>query len=147
LVAVERDHTADWTQSTNSGLVFAAQGDAGEMLDARAKDAYRRRLAEIDEDIEEAQSLADSERQVQAETERDFLLRELSRAVGLGGRDRRAGSASERARASVTRAVRSAMVRIREHNPALGAHLERSIRTGVYCAYLPDTRAPVEWKL
>jgi tetratricopeptide (TPR) repeat protein len=147
LVAVERDHTADWTQSTNSGLAFAAQGDAGEMLDARAKDAYRRRLAEIDEDIEEAQSLADSERQVQAETERDFLLRELSRAVGLGGRDRRAGSASERARASVTRAVRSAMVRIREHNPALGAHLERSIRTGVYCAYLPDTRAPVEWKL
>ena len=31
-------------------------GDAGEMLDARAKEAYRRRLAEIDEDIEEAQA-------------------------------------------------------------------------------------------
>ena len=40
----------------------------------------------------------------QADAERDFLVRELSRAVGLGGRDRRAASTSERARVSVTRA-------------------------------------------
>ena len=64
---------------------------AGEMLDARAKDAYRRRLAEIDEDLEQAQAIGDGERAAQADAERDFLLRELSRAVGLSGRDRRAG--------------------------------------------------------
>ncbi len=110
LVAAERGQTADLTQATESGATSAALGDAGEMLDARAKEAYRRRLAEIEEDIEEARAFADSERQAQAETERDFLIRELSRAVGLGGRDRRAGSASERARVSVTRAVRAAMV-------------------------------------
>ena len=74
------------------------------MLDAQAKEAYRRRLAEIEEDIEEAQAMGDDERAAQAAAERDFLVRELARAVGLGGRDRRAGSASERARASVTRA-------------------------------------------
>ena len=34
----------------------ARLGDAGEMLDERAKEAYRRRLAEIEEDIEEAQT-------------------------------------------------------------------------------------------
>jgi len=68
-------------------------------------------------------------------------------AVGLGGRDRRAGSATERARASVTRAVRSAMSRIREHSAPLGDHLDRSIRTGVYCAYVPDSRGSVNWKL
>jgi len=147
LVAAERGETADLIQATESGITFAASGDAGEMLDARAKDAYRRRLTEIDEDIEEARALSDSERQAQAETERDFLMRELSRAVGLGGRDRRAGSASERARASVTRAVRAAMARIREHDPTLGEHLDRSIRTGVYCAYVPDPRVPVEWEL
>ena len=77
-----------------------ALGDAGEMLDARAKDAYRRRLAEIEEDIEEARASGDAERAAQADAERDFLVRELSRAVGLGGRERRAGSASERARAA-----------------------------------------------
>lgn len=73
--------------------------------------------------------------------ERGFLLRELSRAVGLSGRDRRAASASERARAAVTRAVRQAITKIGEHHPPLGDHLTRTIRTGTYCAYMPDPRA------
>lgn len=121
--------------------------DAGEMLDPRAKEAYRRRLTEIDDDLEEAQLLGDAGRVEQATAERDFLARELSRAVGLAGRDRRAGSAAERARASVTRAVRQAVGRIRAHHPPLAAHLDRAIRTGTYCAYLPDPRVPVMWKL
>ena len=83
-----------------------ALGDAGEMLDERAKTAYRRRLVEIEADIEQAHALGDARREVQADAERDFLVRELARAVGLGGRDRRAASASERARSGVTRAVR-----------------------------------------
>jgi hypothetical protein len=95
--------------------LLADAGDAGELLDARARKAYRRRLAEIDEDIERARALGDVGRAAQAETERDFLLRELSRAVGLGGRRRRAGAASERARTAVTRAIRQALGRMREH--------------------------------
>ena len=97
--------------------------------------------------MEEARTLGDVEREAQGEAERDFLVRELSRAFGLGGRSRAEGSASERARASVTRAVRSAMKRIREHSPRLGEHLDRTIRTGTYCAYLPDPRVPVAWRL
>ncbi|MGH3363549.1 MAG: hypothetical protein ACRDOW_02380 [Nocardioidaceae bacterium] len=122
-------------------------GDAGAMLDARAKNAYRRRLAEIEEDIAEAQALDDDERTARAAIEREFLIRELSRAVGFGGRDRRAGAASERARASVTQAIRHAIARISEHNPALGQHLDRTIRTGTYCVYLPDPRVPADWHL
>jgi hypothetical protein len=91
--------------------------------------------------------LGDAARVSQVELERDFIVRELSRAVGLGGRDRRAGSASERARASVTRAIRQAMTRIREHDQALGKHLEHASRTGTYCAYVPDPRLPVTWAL
>jgi tetratricopeptide (TPR) repeat protein len=115
-----------------------ALGDAGEILDERAKSAYRRRLAEIEDDIEQARALQDAEREAQADAERDFLVRELARAVGLGGRDRRAGSASERARSGVTRAVRQGIARIGEHHPQLGEHLSRSVRTGTYCAYAPD---------
>ena len=70
------------------------------------------------------------------------LLREHSRALGLSGRDRRAASASERARAGVTRAIRQAITRIAEHLPQLREHLSRTIRTGTYCAYMPDPRAP-----
>jgi tetratricopeptide (TPR) repeat protein len=116
----------------------AALGDAGEMLDERAKSAYRRRLAEIEDDIEQARTLGDARRELQADAERDFLVRELARAVGLAGRDRRASSGSERARSGVTRAVRQAIARIGDHHPELGEHLDHAVRTGTYCAYVPD---------
>ena len=145
LVAAETDSGAQLDNRQTGRLPRSALGDAGEMLDTRAKNAYRRRLAEIDDDIEQAHAIGDGERAAQADTERDFLLRELSRAVGLSGRDRRAASASERARAGVTRAVRQAITRIAEHHPQLGEHLSRTIRTGTYCAYMPDPRAPAGW--
>jgi tetratricopeptide (TPR) repeat protein len=122
-----------------------APGDAGELLDERAKTAYRRRLAEIEEDIEQARALEDAEREAQADAERDFLVRELASAVGLGGRDRRTASASERARSGVTRAVRQGIARIGEHHPELGEHLNDAVRTGTYCAYAPDPGAPAVW--
>jgi len=117
------------------------------MLDAHAKNAYRRRLAEIEDDIGQARALGDTKRESQADAERDFLVRELSRAVGLGGRDRRASSASERARVGVTRAIRYAMARIDEHHPLLGEHLNLAIRTGTYCGYLPSDAPFAAWKL
>jgi hypothetical protein len=126
---------------------MADLGDAGQMLDRRAKDAYRRRLAEIEEDVEEAKAMGDIPRAEQAGAEREFLVRELARAVGIGGRDRRAGSASERGRSAVTRAIRQSMARIREHHPSLGEHLDRTVKTGTYCAYLPDPRLPAGWTL
>ena len=145
LVAAETGRGAQVDRSQAADLPRSALGDAGEILDARAKDAYRRRLAEIDDDIEQARATGDAERAAQADAERDFLVRELARAFGLGGRDRRAASASERARAGVTRAIRQAIARIGEHHPQLGEHLGRTIRTGTYCAYLPDPRAPAGW--
>ncbi|MEU9084445.1 transcriptional regulator [Streptomyces sp. NPDC048357] len=122
-------------------------GDLGPLLDGRAKDMYRRRLAEIDEDIEEARADHDIARREQTELERAFLIDELARAVGLGGRDRRAGAASERARAAVTQAVRKAIGHLREAAPELADHLDRTIRTGTYCAYVPDPRVPSPWSV
>jgi hypothetical protein len=145
LVAAETGSPASVDRSPAARLPRSGFGDAGAMLDARAKDAYARRLAEIDDDIDQARALGDDERAAQADAERDFLVQELSRAVGLGGRDRRAASASERARVAVTRAIRQAMTRVADHHPQLGEHLTRTIRTGTYCAYSPDPRAPAEW--
>jgi hypothetical protein len=147
LVAAESGSVAQVEPSQAAGLSHSTLGDAGEMLDPRAKDAYRRRLAEIEDDIEQARALGDSEREAQADTEREFLVRELSRALGLGGRDRRAASASERARVGVTRAVRKAMADIGEHHPHLGEHLDRAIRTGTSCTYHPDPGAATKWRL
>ncbi len=125
----------------------APLGDAGEMLDPQAKEAYRRRLAELEEDRDDARATGDEVREAQADLERDFLVRELSRAVGLGGRARRAGSASERARVAVTRAIRQAMTRIGEQHRELADHLGRTIHTGTYCCYQPDPRIPADWEL
>jgi hypothetical protein len=147
LVAAENARASRVGAGQGSNLPHSAPGDAGEILDARAKDAYRRRLSEIDDDMEEARTLGDAERLAQADAERDFLIRELARAFGLGGRHRRAASASERARVAVTRAVRQAISRIAEHHPQLGEHLGQTIRTGTYCAYRPDPRAPADWHL
>ncbi|SDY87109.1 hypothetical protein SAMN05660209_03913 [Geodermatophilus africanus] len=147
LVAAEAGHGADDDGHRAAELAQSTHGDAGEMLDARAKEAYRRRLAEIDDDLAEAHETGDAERAAQSAAERDFLVQELARAFGLSGRERRAASASERARAAVTRAVRQAIARIAEHQPRLGGHLGRTIRTGTYCAYLPDPRAQTRWEL
>jgi tetratricopeptide (TPR) repeat protein len=146
LVAAEAGRDAPVDSGRTTDLPHSTLGDAGEILDAQAKDAYRRRLAEIDDDITEAHANGDAERAAQSDTERDFLLQELASAFGLGGRGRRAASASERARAGVTRAIRQAITRIRGHHPQLGEHLDRTIRTGTYCTYGPDPRAPAGWQ-
>jgi hypothetical protein len=75
----------------------------------------------------------------------DFLVAELAAAVGLAGRDRPAGSSTERARVNVTRAIRSALGRIRAHSPTVADHLDSAVRTGTFCCYSPDPRAPITW--
>ncbi|HYV56125.1 MAG TPA: hypothetical protein VE911_01215, partial [Candidatus Nitrosopolaris sp.] len=72
---------------------------------------------------------------------------ELARATGLGGRERRVGSAAERARLNATMAIKSAMKRIAENNPALGRHLAATVRTGRFCSYNPDPRSTISWDI
>lgn len=126
------------------GDPFAA---AGPRLDAEAKDAYRARIAELREEIAEAESWNDPERASRTRAELESLTRELASAVGLGGRDRSAASNAERARLSVTRAMRSAMGRIAEATSPLGEHLAATIHTGTYCSYRPDPRLEMKWTL
>lgn len=120
-------------------------GDAGVALDDRAKAEYKARLDELRSDLDEAESWGDPERATRARAEIDALTEQLSAAVGLGGRDRKVSSASERARWSVSRAIRSALARIREQHPSLGEHLARTVHTGTFCSYTPDPRAPISW--
>jgi hypothetical protein len=121
-------------------------GDAGEVLDARAKSDYRRRLRELDEELEEARELGDLGRVERLSEELEALARHLAGAVGLGGRDRRAGSAAERARLNVTRAVKTVLDKLPESSPRLADHLQRSVRTGTFCSYSPDPELRIVWR-
>jgi tetratricopeptide (TPR) repeat protein len=129
-----------------AGMQIGSLGDAGEMLDEQAKSAYRRRLSELREELEEAKARGNVERAEQAEEEIDALTTELSRAVGLGGRSRRAASASERARQSVAKTIKSALERIAQGDAALGDILWRCVKTGTFCAYQPDRDFPIAWE-
>jgi hypothetical protein len=120
---------------------------AGPALDAAAKAAYHRRLEELREEVREAESYNDPERLAIAHEEMDFLTRELAGAVGLGGRDRKAASNAERARVSVTKAIRATVKRIGEMDPELGEELVSTIRTGTFCSYEPHLRRPVQWQV
>jgi hypothetical protein len=129
------------------GLDSIGLGDAGEVLDAAAKAAYKRRLDDLQEELEEAQEFNDPERAARLQDERDALIQQLAGAVGLGGRDRKAVSAAERARVSVTKTIKDALKKIADNDEALGAHLISTIHTGTYCAYTPDPRVPVDWQI
>jgi hypothetical protein len=127
-------------------LYQARLSDLGPILDEQAKTAYRARLRDLEEDLAEATSWADPVRAARARQEMQFLTGHLAAAVGLGGRDRPAGSAAERARVNITKAVKTALARIRAHSPALADHLDATIHTGTFCSYTPDTRAPITWR-
>jgi hypothetical protein len=56
-------------QVPTDGMRFCHLGDAGAMLDVRAKATYRRRLAELREDLIEAKQRGDEDRGTKAEDE------------------------------------------------------------------------------
>lgn len=124
------------------GLDSSGFGDLGPVLDARAKAAYRRRLDDLRDEIDEAESCNDPERATRAREEHDILLAELSRALGVGGRDRPQRSGGEQARVNVTKAIRSALRRLGEHDAPLAAQLAAAVRTGAFCSYQPLAGAP-----
>ena len=119
------------------GETEADRGDAGELIDREARDAYRARLADLREDLEVAERNADLGRAARAQAEIEALTAELARGLGLGGAPRRAGSSAERARSAVQRRLRDAIRKIAEHAPRLGAELQAAVKTGTSCAYRP----------
>jgi hypothetical protein len=119
------------------GLRDLSAAPADEVLDQQARAAYTERLTGLEEELAEAEQWHDTERASRLRAERDFLVRELAAATGLGGRPRRLGSEAERARLNVTRAIRTAILRIRDRAPDAAAHLDDTVRTGTRCCYTP----------
>jgi len=127
--------------------VHAVPDSAVPYFDAQARREYAQRLRDLRAAAEEAEALNDVERACRLREESDLLTEELRRGLGLGRRVRAAGSPLERARVAVTRAIREVVRVIGEHDPALGAYLTSTIKTGTFCSYCPDPHEPVTWRL
>jgi hypothetical protein len=119
-----------------AGTPDGTGGGLGDVLDPAARAAYRRRLAELDAEID-----AGSET---AERERAAIAAELAAATGLHG-VRIAGDPADRARKAVTMRIRAAIRSIEAVHPVLAKHLRNSVKTGRLCAYEPDIE--VVWRI
>ena len=114
-------------------------GAGGDVVDRSALAAYRRRLADLGAEIDDAERDQDPERRARAEVERQAVLDELGRVTAPGGRARAfANHPAERARKAVAGRVRDAIRRLEPVLPELAAHLQRNVVTGTYCRYRPE---------
>jgi hypothetical protein len=135
-------HVLDLANRRGTGADYAEP-----ILDGTGRSRFRDRIAELEADLEEADRFGDTERSARTQDELDAVVDELARATGLGGRDRRTTSESERARVATTRAIRLAMRHISNVLPDLAHHLQHSVKTGTYCVYAPDVTTGIEWRL
>ena len=110
----------------------------GPVLDDQARAAYKARLRDLADDIDEAERMADAGRIARLRAEHDFIAHELAAALGLGGRARAAGDPVERARKAVSMRIGAAIKMIDDVHPTLGRHLRASVRTGRHCTYEPE---------
>jgi signal transduction histidine kinase/DNA-binding response OmpR family regulator len=133
------------SDGSEASLSVVSDSDAGPVLDGAAKSAYRTRLRELDEELAEATRAGDAQRAARAQEEIHALASQLAQAVGLGGRDRRAASASERARINVTRALKAVVDKVASSHPDLARHLRAALKTGVFCSYSPQPGVPDAW--
>jgi hypothetical protein len=141
----EEVHVFDLHGGGKSGDVSDA-GDAGPVLDETARRSYRERLRDLRAGHEEAARDNDLARAARIRDEIEALSATLAGAFGLRGRGRRAASMVERARQTVTKAIKAAIARVKASDGSLAQRLETTIRTGTYCAYRPDPASPVDWE-
>jgi hypothetical protein len=129
------------------GMHTVSGPDSNPLLDPTAKAEYRRRIEELRAAMDEATAFNDTARAADLGKELEFIALELSRAVGVGGRDRKHRAEDERARVNVTNATRTLTAKIAKEHPFLGRYLRLTIRTGRFCSYRPDPRSAPRWQL
>ncbi|MGD9998450.1 MAG: hypothetical protein AB7L17_10745 [Ilumatobacteraceae bacterium] len=116
------------------------------LADRQAFASYRRRLGEIDDDLEEATRHHDDARVDGLVAEREALLDELGRISGHGGRARSfANHPAERARKATTARIRDAIRRLEPVLPELADHLRERVVTGTFCRYRGDDE--LRWRV
>ncbi|PVD01936.1 AAA family ATPase [Streptomyces sp. CS147] len=126
-------------------VVAAGQLGGDPVLDEEAKRRYKEHLDRLDAEIDRAAARDDAQQVEKYDRERQALLDELRTAAGLGGRTRRLGDQTERARKTVTARIRDTLRKLETLHPALAAHLRASVTTGTTCAYRPE-HSP-DWRL
>jgi len=108
------------------------------VLDEQAIAGFRRRMAEINDLLDRADSRGDIEESAALAAELAAVTAEVEGSQGFAGRGRAMRSDADRARVNVTKHVRRAIERIAAADPKLGEHLGATVETGMSCVYRPQ---------
>lgn len=100
------------------------------------------RLGDLRGEIENAEAMNDPGPAQRARSEVEATAAALARRLRLEGAG---GRSAEQVRVNLTKTIRAALKRIAAVNPALGAYLAATLRTGRLFSYRPDPRAPIRW--
>jgi tetratricopeptide (TPR) repeat protein len=145
LARPDTDLRANELAAVLDGSTPRAEAQGTPAIDIQAHRSYRRRIGELDHELDLADLLGDADRGRRAAEERQAIVDLLRRDVGLGGRARRMSDDADRSRMRVSKAIHRAIQRVNEADPVIGHTLENRIRTGYVCRYAADPGAPIDW--
>jgi tetratricopeptide (TPR) repeat protein len=134
-------HVAELVAATEgvdpSAVATVLNRPTEDILDDEARSAYRERIVDLQQELDDARNDGDLVRAERARAELDVLTEQLQAALGLGDRSRVSTNDAERARKAVGWRIRDAIKRIEAVHPGLAAHLRASLQLGAFCSYRP----------
>lgn len=121
------------------------QATAELVFDEKAKQSYKRKIQDLQQEIQHCEDHSNFERAAELQQEYSNLVDHLTTSLGMGGKTRKINDPMDKIRSAVTWRIRNAIQKIEKSHPALGKHFTRSIKTGLFCSYSPEK--PVKWIL
>ena len=127
------------TSLFGTGVLMAAEP----VFDEKAKQSYKRKIQDLQEEIRQCEDHSDFERAAELQRAYSSLVDHLTTSLGMGGKARKVNDPMDKMRSAVTWRIRNAIQKIEKSHPALGKHLNHAIKTGLFCSYNPEK--PVRW--
>ena len=139
----EPQHANDLAKLVGSPHKEHSRDSNDTSADQQAIDEYKKGLADLNQQIEEAAGRHDACSQARLEEKKSRLVQELSRNQSNRGRPRSEADPYSRQRLNARSGLEDCREYFRDDPPGLFAHLEESLKYGTRITYDPDL--PVRW--
>ena len=136
LASPGQDRHASELMALEAGVDRMRAASPGQVSDRTSLNAYRQRLAELEEEIQTADG--DPAKTVEVREEHDRLSRHLASITDHHGKLRSVAGDDERARQAVSVAIRRALRTLSKKHTPLSRHLYAHLKLGVVCTYKPE---------
>jgi hypothetical protein len=132
------------TDEDECSLSFPGHSSGDEQLDPKAIRQYKERLKDLERDATNAYNLSDNAKGDELQKQYDEIESRLKQSFDIHHRPRVFSDDNEKARISITRALKRAYNKIRLQAPKTARHMESNIKTGSEFVYLDNS---LSWKL